>query len=44
VRGRFGRVEVRAAGPDVIDIVDPKMRVLEKMRGLIIDFERVVFI
>jgi hypothetical protein len=44
VRGGLGGIEERVAGPDIIDVVDPQIRVLEKMRRLGIDLERVLFI
>jgi hypothetical protein len=42
VRGRPGRIEQRVTGPDIIDVVDPQVRVLEQMRGLGVDLERVL--
>ena len=44
VRWRLGRVEHRVTGPHIPDIVDPKVRVLEQVRGLSIDLERVLII
>jgi hypothetical protein len=44
VRRRLRRVEQRVAGPHVIDIVDPQVRMLEQVRRLAIDLERVLLI
>jgi hypothetical protein len=47
VRWRLGRVEQRVAGPYVIDVVDAEVRVvrvLEQVRGLGVDLERVFLI
>jgi hypothetical protein len=44
VRGRPGRIEQRVTGPDIIDVVDPQVRVLEQMRGLGVDLERVLLV
>ena len=44
VRWRLGRVEQRVAGPYVIDVVDAEVRMLEQVRGLGVDLERVFLI
>jgi hypothetical protein len=44
VRWGLGWIEHRFAGPDIVDIVDPQMRVLEQVRGLGVDLERVFLI
>lgn len=37
-------VEERVTGPDVQHIVDTQLRVLEQVRGLRIDLERIQFV
>jgi hypothetical protein len=44
MRRWLGRVKERIAGPNVIDIVDPQVRVFKKVRRLRIDFERVFLV
>ena len=44
VRWRLGRVEQRVAGLYVIDVVDAEVRMLEQVRGLGVDLERVFLI
>jgi hypothetical protein len=44
VRWRLGRIEQRVTGPYIPDVVDPKVRVLEQVRGLDIDLERILII
>ena len=44
VRGRLGWVEQRIAGPHVVGIVDSQVRMLEQVRGLRIDLERIFLI
>lgn len=44
MRGSLGGVEQWAASLDLIDVVDPKTRMLEQVRGLIVNLERIVFI
>ena len=44
VRRRLRRVEQRIAGPHVIDVVDSQVRMLEQVRSLGIDLERVLLI
>ena len=44
VRWRLGRVEQRLASPDVIDVIDSEVRMLEQVRGLGVDLERVFLI
>jgi hypothetical protein len=44
VRWRLGRIEQRVTGLHIPDVVDPKVRVLEQVRGLSIDLERVLII
>jgi hypothetical protein len=43
VGGRLGRIEQRIRAPNLIDILEAEMRVLEEVCGLVIDLERVVF-
>jgi non-homologous end joining protein Ku len=44
VRRRLGRVEQRVAGPHVCDVIGAEVGVLEQVRGLAVDLERVVVI
>jgi len=44
MRGRLGRVEQRVSLPNVGNIGNTQMRVFEKVRGLSIDFERVIIV
>ncbi len=44
MRRRLGRVEQRVTGPHILDVLDPSMRMLEQVRGLRIDLERVLLI
>jgi hypothetical protein len=39
----FSSVEQRVTGPHIIDIVDLRVRMLEQVRHLIVDLERVSF-
>jgi hypothetical protein len=42
--GRLGRVEQRVTGPYIIDIVNSQMRMLEQVRGLLVDLKRVLLV
>lgn len=44
VRRGLGRVEQRTAAPHVINVVDPKVWMLEQVRGLRVDLERVLVV
>jgi hypothetical protein len=44
VRWRLCRVEQRAADPYVVDVVDAEVGVLEQVRGLGVDLERVFLV
>ncbi len=41
---RFGQVEERVGTPDVVNVVDPEVRMLEQVGGLVVDLERVVLV
>jgi hypothetical protein len=44
VRRRLGRVEERLAGPHIIDVIDPQVRMLEQVRGLRVDLKRIFLV
>jgi hypothetical protein len=44
VRRRLGRIEERLGAPHDVNVVDPEVRMLEGVRGLAVDLERVVVI
>lgn len=44
MRRRLGGVEERIVDPDVVDVVKAEVRVLEQVRGLGVDLERVLLI
>jgi hypothetical protein len=41
VSRRFRRIEHRIGLPHLVDVLDPQPTVLEQMRGLIVDLERI---
>ncbi len=42
VRWRFRRIEQRIGVPDVVDVIDPELRMFEEVRRLIVDLDGVV--
>ena len=41
---RLGRVEEGLAGPDVVDVIDAEAGMLEQVRGLSVNLERILVV
>ena len=41
---RLGRMEQGVAGPDIVDVIDPQMRMPEQVHRLTINLERVILV